>query len=1182
MLPCIKESCLGIFSATADQRYIIGEDIFLRTHYQILMKRFRHGGEAVVWAEEDLLRELSSFGGEAHSGNRTFVLYGAAGSGKSEMIRWLECNLGRIGRRPYALRISRTELDPLKILQKILKHFQGIALDEAIYNHWEDLRKKPVTLANHLVWSALGKMLPSDEEIIPISYRLRPIIEQNLRLNFSGIDSPSEMEGRTPELISLEDLEELARQCSLDPKIDCSQLRYLMARELEQAVLGGYNFVETLQAISQELMAREGVRPLLLIDDLVQSMNIYSTDLLDFFITMEEGSWDIVLGLTPASFEAGKRGREILSRITTLDTFDDRLIKLWLTDEQGHDSYFINIDNCHQFAEQYLMEYKRLGGFSCGGGCALVQECTALQAGMNSLPNLSPFNKALLTRIYRSLPRGKGKARYFITAIGEILRGAARGDMLGVLEGYITREISVDHPDPAVRFLGEAYAPDSARKRGSVTISGRALALLLGRQEKECGDIEVGLSDLSARTSATVKAAEAGEEHLDVDVSKAAIRDWLEGRPANKELLKGLRLGISFLCREIAQPCNIIPPNTSRLSPQIRWDETVEGSKLPVSLEGLDTFEGIVVPRVLGHAAYSLNYLHLKKGKSKEDALAAALKSEETYGLFYAAREFRAHLYLRLEGELGLPLDDFAYLLFVLLLEVGQGGEEVPVFLQEAYTPARSAYPGELVPALLHEGLAEVVRALFKDWLLLRENIYDAVRLTRLKKKYANVDPILEIAKINPNKISPQFKVADLDLNKFVSMIQKNINELASTVRGEGAQKERQRLEEVMKTLGELQHPGAHTEIQGLLSSMTALLDLPQSHIPDWQACQKLCSRIRRRLRPYLGKDGRVSTDTPISAHRFLLGLGEIDRDPDYMAVKELCSFTEMASALIQRVPEDLRQTAERAGVAGHLVLCKEWGRGTGGGYEFSPGLEGLAHLVSSARDFARRRKYLKLLEMATPYIDYKLSEEVQATSEVLQSILALGLPLRFTEKLQLALGVCWDYNRALEGMLWRDGGENTWDSSLSFLRDAHQKLHGGRLRLLLLCIGHEWRSYLKNLGQLAGCLGLPGRDLPGLAERAAHELREISEEIGAADIAKALYCAGDYLLAVPSPWEIESLVSEGAEGRYSWLLDMLLSPIPPEAIMSKVPLGELQEFCTNYPALAQAVNIKIYLSNNN
>lgn len=198
----------------------------------------------------------------------------------------------------------------------------------------------------------------------------------------------------------------------------------------------------------------------------------------------------------------------------------------------------------------------------------------------------------------------------------------------------------------------------------------------------------------------------------------------------------------------------------------------------------------------------------------------------------------------------------------------------MPVVLQEAYPTAESAYPGALTLALLPEGLAEVVRALFKDWLMLRENIYDAIRLTRLKKKYANADPILEIAKINPNKISSQFKVADLDLNTFVSKIQQAINELAGTVRGEGAQKERQSLEEVMKILGELQHPGAHTEIQGLLSSTASSLGLPQSHIPDWQACQKLYSRIRRSLRPYLRKDGQVSTDTPISNHRFLLGLG--------------------------------------------------------------------------------------------------------------------------------------------------------------------------------------------------------------------------------------------------------------------------------------------------------------------
>ncbi len=79
--------------------------------------------------------------------------------------------------------------------------------------------------------------------------------------------------------------------------------------------------------------------PILLIDDLVQSLSLYATDLLDYFLTLESGDWDVVVGLTPAAFEDSKRGRLLLQRISHLDTIYDRVEKLWLSDEAGQDSY---------------------------------------------------------------------------------------------------------------------------------------------------------------------------------------------------------------------------------------------------------------------------------------------------------------------------------------------------------------------------------------------------------------------------------------------------------------------------------------------------------------------------------------------------------------------------------------------------------------------------------------------------------------------------------------------------------------------------------------------------------------------------------------------------------------------------------------------------------------------------
>lgn len=1178
MLPCIKESSLGIFSATADQRYIIGEDVFFRTHFPISMKRFRPGGEVVTWTEGDLLRELTSTGGDGISGNRTFVLYGAAGSGKSEMVRWLECSQSRGGRRPYVLRISRTELDPVKILQKILGHFKGISLDDSISHHWEDLRKKPVTLANHLVWSALGKMFPSDEEIIPISYRLRPIIEQNLRLNFSGIDNPGDLEGRTPELISLEDLEELARECSLNFDLNCSQLRYLMAQELEQSVLGGYNFVATLKAISSELMARVGIRPLLLIDDLVQSLNIYSTDLLDFFITMEEGSWDIVLGLTPASFESSRQGRETLGRIAALDTFDDRLIKLWLTDEQGHDSYFIDTGNCHLFAEKYLLEVKGQGGYKCGGSCALVHSCTALQGSLeNSPPSLAPFNRALLARIYRSLPRDKGKARYFINAIGEILRGGARGDFTAALEAHVRREISVDHPDPQVRLVAETYAPGSAGREGLVRISGQVLAILLGRPEGACRDMEVRATSLTpAGATARAKLLDPGEETIEIDPSKAAVRDWLEGRPTNKELLKGLRLGLAFLCRELAQPCGIMPPNTSRLSPQMRWDETVEGSKVPVSLEGLDHFGGIMVPRSLGHTAYQINNIHLKKGGAREEALAGALLAEEVHCVARDAQEFRESLCARLEGELGLHPRDFAYLLFMLLMEVGQEGREVPPTFNNTGPSGNFVYPGDLDDrrVLFPEPLAAAMRSLFKDWFLLRENVYDAIGLAEYKKKYGSVDPLLEIAKLSPGRISPTFKLAEFDLDTFVAKVQGVINELTGLARGEKALRERDRAEEILGLLGELQHPGAHAEIQGLVAQSAARLDLPQPFIPDWQACHKLQARIRRKLRLYLGRGGQITTETPATAHRFLLTLGDLGREPEYVAIMELCRFGELALNTIQDAPGALLAAAERSGVAGHLAMCQNWGKNTACSSGGRWGLDKFSQLARAASNVAGRWEYLRTLETAAPYMDHQLAGEARATADILESTLDLGLPLWFAGGIQEALHQCREYIRAMDTMLRWHGDGMAQRESHAVIRDTYQMIGDEKLQGILLEIYRQWRSYLNNYAQLARCLA-PGDGQAGLAEKTSANLGLPQGDLGAAVIAKFLYGAATHMIEITS----EGQLTGGAVESCRRLLDLLLAPRPQAISLSDMDIKELGSFAQKYPALAGSVKVKLYLS---
>ena len=81
----MKSDGLKVFPVTANQRVLLGEDIFLETHCPIQL--LRRSNEQI--SERELLQQLQNTIG-LPPGNRVFVLIGAAGSGKSELMAWLE------------------------------------------------------------------------------------------------------------------------------------------------------------------------------------------------------------------------------------------------------------------------------------------------------------------------------------------------------------------------------------------------------------------------------------------------------------------------------------------------------------------------------------------------------------------------------------------------------------------------------------------------------------------------------------------------------------------------------------------------------------------------------------------------------------------------------------------------------------------------------------------------------------------------------------------------------------------------------------------------------------------------------------------------------------------------------------------------------------------------------------
>lgn len=893
MLPCLSENSLNLFSVTADERFTLGSDIFIRTHSPIKMRRFSGNQEIDSWSEHNILQSLEQSQLNGTIGNRTYVFYGAAGSGKSEIIRWLQHMLASTPRSPFILRISRTELDPVKILEKILWQFSGIGLTQGVLQHWDGLKKKPVTLANHLVWSALGKMFDNDEKIIPLSYKLRPIIEESLKTNFftSNEDVPT----APPELISIEQLEKIIEDCCFDCNINCEQLQSLMIRELEQQMFGDYNFIETLRRIGNEVFQKTGIRPLLLIDDLVQSLNVFASDLLDFFITLDEGNWDIIIGLTPASFESTKRGRELLNRITNLDTFDDRMMKLWFSNEQGSQSYFLDADNCTEYAARYIQEAKRQSGYNCDDRCIHINYCTTLHEGSAEALILFPFSVPSLKRMFLNIPENKGRPRHFISSMGNVLNLYLNKKYTLAWEHYFKREYAPACEDPNLRLLLSVYALPIAGQNATVLVNPALVLFFFPTISQSSLPGSVQLTPLSPMllTHSTLESSDS------LDPSKTTIRDWLDGRPVNKELLRDVRQGLVSVCRDVGQPNNLGIYYSPRQRSTVHVDKNYEGCKIALFFEDADEENpqnAIVVNRTLGHATFLFENVHSLRGYTKEKQLSLIFSQDIPFDLLYQTDTLRRKTEQRLEKELGMHPSDFAFCCFSLLLEIGQADQELPPFL---HSLPQYQYSDEFSQVTrLPPDIVNLIYQQFKDWFLLRENIYDGPSIEARKKRYHASTIFSTLKSINTNDIDPQCKIGNYRLFNFIEKLQKYIDQWFefwnSTIVNERLSTFRQ----VFNLVEECSNPNLLEEMSIYIDDIASYCSIPIPALPDWQLCYRLKKQLQKNWNS-LSKDSKTyplfpDCFTPLSSHYHLILLGTLHTQ-DWSGLFNLLRFIDTA-----------------------------------------------------------------------------------------------------------------------------------------------------------------------------------------------------------------------------------------------------------------------------------------------
>ncbi|MBQ4899861.1 hypothetical protein KB559_13505 [Paenibacillus sp. Marseille-P2973] len=746
MIPCLNKEALKLLTGTADERYEVSPDYFRSTHFPQVMHRYQGNQLLAEVTENELFEELIE---SDTRGNRIYFVFGSTGSGKSELLCWIRDKwlLERMDRP--VIRISRSELNPQVLIKKCFDTI-GIPLSIPIdENRWELLLKKPITLINQMVWTTLAEALPTDEEIVPLALLVRPIIEKNvteftLQVQRGHIKKPL-------EVLHPDQFDELMASTSLSMPLEYLSFRQALSHKLDQFLFEGYDIGALFKLLSEQLKMRN-IRPLLLIDDLVQSVNIYATELLDQLITLEEGNWDVVIGLTPGAIQDSDKGFHLTQRIQNLDTIADRVKKLWLSDESGKDFYNLDRSQVVAYMSNYLVELKATQGFICSKACHHYWDCIRIarssveteEEQMNQDVNLLPFNRTMIKRTFDAIPLGKGKLRYMILHSKEIIRFFQKGkrEWTSRMLPLVKREKFAEHEDLLIKTLAEWYVSEE-QDEGLVP---REVLKHFGYQS---GDVTVRLHSLEGESAYTLSSIGV-DEHPQVDSEKGSVREWVEGQQTNIELLEPVRSGVAAFVHDIVRGVNVSRAFTPKASATIQRKEIVNRTRYPIVLDDSETSRfGIRINK--GVAALQISNFQILNAQAKARVLQKISGEYETASWVYQTEDLRSNWRDILEKELMIPVETFAF-------QLKHWVERCLLIVNGGWTEgikSRSPFTKETI---------DLVEQVYQDWFMLRDNMFEPINPDLPKQ----IDFDEWIRSYTPSKELEYYQIGDLSLYAFL------------------------------------------------------------------------------------------------------------------------------------------------------------------------------------------------------------------------------------------------------------------------------------------------------------------------------------------------------------------------------------------------------------------------------
>ncbi|RFU70006.1 hypothetical protein [Bacillus sp. V59.32b] len=760
MIPCITKRSIKHLYNTADERYNFSHEFFRKTHFPQLLNRYYKDSLIEKVTEESLLNELED---DHPFGNRVYIIYGSTGSGKSELLCWLKDQWIVKGNKRPIIRISRSELNPQLLIKKCYQSLefdlQDLIIDE---NKWHLLLNKPIAIITQLVWSALDEIFDRDEDIVPTAMLLRPVIEKNV-LDFTN-QVKSGIVNSPLEIITIKEFEQLIENTTVPITVDYWKFRHSLSKKLDDYLFQGVDIQTIFKNLTEQISIR-GIRPVILIDDLVQSMNLYASDILDFFITLEEGRWDVVIGLTPGVLDGNESDIELKNRINNLDTIDDRVKKLWLSDESGNYFYSLDKDNAKDYLLNYIKALKEANGFKCSQSCQHAQNCSSLLGSKTN--SLLPLNEPLINRIFDGLPAGKGVLRYMIMHTREILSFLLEGNNKNPtkIKKYFSRDVYSDHDDVIIKLLAEMYA-DSSLSEFKFSLE------LLRHFNRENATSLVKIKKLTYDVQ--------DEKQNQIKYKKdneilGHIRDWVEGKKVNKQLLEPIRFGVGTILNEITKGTSIMKADTSRViksTSTIQKTEVINRLRYPISFEKKDN--QITIEKKIN----LLNIADFQKLKMQDrpDAFAKVANDLNVSKWTFETENLKKIWIKELEENLGYNMESFVFYF--------------KNFINKVNVIADYNWSEDIKNPIKTEWL-EIADSLFLDWFSLRDNIIDYNKLRwemvedeSFERHFLNFNPSRSLNKFHIKNYQMQSFIIKLqfEIKKFLSIlapiIKEKINEI--------------------------------------------------------------------------------------------------------------------------------------------------------------------------------------------------------------------------------------------------------------------------------------------------------------------------------------------------------------------------------------------------------------------